>query len=304
MKKSAKVKNQKLSIFLIILILIITGISIFTAFNYYSFTNSYIYQLPETPKNLITKIPNNIKQKTVKQASISATFRVPILMYHYIEYVQNPLDTIRVSLNIPPDIFEQQLKTLIAAHYTFITPSFLSEVLDGKKTLPKKPIILSFDDGYRDFYEDVLPILEKYKKYHVKAVSYVITGFLNGPNFMTTQQVKKVSKSGLVEIGAHTVHHLALASISLNMARYEITASKKYLQKLIGKKVVSFAYPYGSFDEPVIKLVEAAGFKTAVSTIPGVSVNKANRFFLYRIRPGYRTGENLLSFVSSNFTSF
>ncbi len=244
----------------------------------------------------VDTLPKDIEER-LKNSIPSATFRVPVLMYHYVEYVADPGDTIRKSLNIVPFVFENQLKTLKEAGYTFITPSELGIVLKGKGKLPHKPIILSFDDGYQDFYDNVFPLLEKY---NAKAVDYVISGFLDHPNFMYSWEVTDLSKRGLVEIGAHTVHHLELAGMQKAKAEYEITESKRQLEQLTGKPVVSFAYPSGSFDLQAEKLVEAAGYSTAVSTVPGIQVTDTNRFFLYRIRPGGRMGENLINYLSQN----
>lgn len=242
------------------------------------------------------KLPVEIKER-LKNSTPSATFRVPILMYHYVEYVKDPGDTIRKSLNITPYVFENQLETLKSEGYTFITPVYLADVIDGKKILPPKPIILSFDDGYLGFYDNVLPLLQKHK---IKAVVYVISGFLDKPNFMYSWQVHEVQRSGLVEIGAHTVNHVYLKGVSKDITEYEISQSKKVLENLIGAPVVSFAYPSGAFDIQAEEVVKKAGFTTSVSTIPGIEATDQNRFFLYRIRPGNRMGNELLNYLSQN----
>ena len=86
------------------------------------------------------KLPPEIK-KEMTVASMSGSIKVPILMYHYIEYVQDKRDTIRQSLNVNPDIFELQLQALVGAKYNFMTARELGEVLDGKMKLPEKPIL-------------------------------------------------------------------------------------------------------------------------------------------------------------------
>lgn len=225
------------------------------------------------------------------------TFRVPILLYHYVEYVKDKKDTIRKSLSIPPNIFVKQLETLKNANFTFITTSDLADVMDGKINVPNNPIILTFDDGYKDFYTDVFPVLKKFK---VKAVAYVVSGFIAKPNFMTTSQIKEIAKSGLVEIGAHTVHHAFLKGISFQTASLEISKSKEALTLLLGIPIVSFAYPYGAFDEQAIKLVKDAGFKTAATTLSSVLIDQSNRYSLPRIRSGARTGDELLTFLKQS----
>ena len=219
---------------------------------------------------------------------------VPILIYHYVEYVKNERDTIRKSLNIPPYVFVKQIETLKNAGYTFITASELSDIMDGKKGAPQKPIIISFDDGYRDFYTDVFPILKKYK---IKAVAYIVSGFLDKSNYMFTWQLKEIASSGLVEIGAHTMHHYSLKGLNPLTAKYEIEESKITLEKLTETSVVSFAYPDGSFDNQAMKLVKEAGFNSAVTTMHGFEVSGENKFSLYRIHPGDKTDNSLLNFL-------
>lgn len=219
---------------------------------------------------------------------------VPILVYHYVEIVLDEKDTIRKSLNTPPYLFIEQLETLKNAGYTFITASELMDMLDGKIKLPKKPVLLTFDDGYRDFYTDAFSIL---KGYNIKATAYVVSEFLDKSNYMLAWQLKQVAQSGLVEIGAHTVHHYSLGWSDPALVKYEIEESKKQLEKLIGIPIVSFAYPDGSFDDQAIKLVKEAGFKSAVTTIHGFEVTQENKFSLYRIHPGNKTGISLLDFI-------
>lgn len=221
---------------------------------------------------------------------------VPILMYHYVEYVKDKGDTIRQSLALTPYTFEEQVKTLAEYGYTFMTNAEVAEVFEGKTGLPDKPIVLTFDDGYRDFYIDVYPIL---KKYNAKATAYIISGFLDHPNNMKTSQLLEIARDGLVEIGAHTVNHAWLKGLPQKTVLYELIQSKKDLEALIGRPVVSFEYPYGAFDVPSIKAVAQVGFTSAVSTVPGIDQPLMHRYFLYRLRPGARTGEALISYLAN-----
>jgi peptidoglycan/xylan/chitin deacetylase (PgdA/CDA1 family) len=255
----------------------------------------------ESPKTEVKKIPKDIEQRLMS-ATPSASVRVPILMYHYVEYIQNKNDHLRVALNINPDVFEKQVKTLKDAQYTFLTAKDLGEILDGKRSLPEKPILLTFDDGHWDFASVVLPIL---KKYQVKATQYVIPGFTGGSDFMTKNQVWSIVTSGLVDVGVHTVHHISLAGQPFSVVQYEIAESKQMLEDTYHIHVVSFAYPNGSFDTQAADVVRLNGFTTGVSTIPGIMQSNSNRFFLYRLRPGQRAGEELLNWLNQNqFTAF
>src|SRR5690348_2420505 len=207
---------------------------------------------PPVPNALIdhdeTKLPQYaldvLGAKTESGATHGPSVRLPILIYHYVEYVQDKGDTIRQSLNIPPHILTQQIETLKKAGYMFVTPSYSKYALDNKMKPADKIVMLTFDDGYRDFYTDVFPILQKEQ---VKAVAYIVPNFLDRPNFMYTSQLKEIAKSPWVEIGAHTMDHVWLKGVSEKTARYEIIQSRKTLQDLLGVPVNSFAYPYGAF---------------------------------------------------------
>lgn len=242
-----------------------------------------------------TYIPSDVQKKLGGPAAYTfGSYRIPILLYHYVEYVKDKGDKIRISLNIEPDIFDLQVKTLKDDGYTFMTTAEVPDILRGTAKLPKKPVILTFDDGYRDFYEYVFPIL---KKYQVKAVAYIVPGFLDEPNNLTHRQLKEIADSNLVEIAAHSVNHVYLRGLDEKRVKYEVEQSKQMLEKELNIPVVSFAYPYGAFDLKAMDIVKDAGFKSAVSTIPGIDEGVQNAYFLYRLRPGVMSGKTLLDFL-------
>lgn len=280
-KKKNRIRRINIILFLILIFLSIASFFILKDSNF----NKHIPDVVEIPKDV---------QESIKDVKPQITLRVPILLYHYVEYVKDQGDTIRKSLNIMPYTFDAEIKTLKDAGYTFITTKDLADALDGEEALPPKSVILTFDDGYRDFYTDVFPIL---KKYQVKAVAYVVPNFLDKPNNLATWQLKEITASGLVEIGAHTMDHSYLVGLSAQRVRNEVEQSKKFLEKELGIRVVSFAYPYGAFDNTAIDIVKKAGFRSAVTTISGVYALDVNRFFLYRIRPGGLVGQALLSLI-------
>lgn len=84
-------------------------------------------------------------------------------------------------------------------------------------------------------------------------------------------------------------------------AKYEIEESKTMLENMLYIPILSFAYPYGAFDSQAILLVKEAGFTTAVSSISGNDVSESNRYLLYRIHPGYRTGKELISALEKEY---
>ncbi len=215
--------------------------------------------------------------------------KVPILLYHYLEYNQDLKDTIRTSLSVTPFWFEKQLEDLRYNGYHTISFADLYTTIEKHSKLPQKPVILTFDDGYRDFYTDAFPLLKKYK---AKATVFIIPGFLDKPNYLFDWQVKEIANDNtrLVTIGAHTMHHPALTSLDPQKAFEEILDSKKFLEKNYNQPVTVFNYPYGLFNNDVIDLVKKAKFQMAVSTILGDTQSLENIFILPRIRVGNYAG--------------
>jgi peptidoglycan/xylan/chitin deacetylase (PgdA/CDA1 family) len=230
----------------------------------------------------------------VRPPQLKAPIKIPILMYHYVEYVTDKRDTIRQQLDIVPAVFENQVKTLQEASYSALFINDVADILFRIKPVPEKPIVLTFDDGYGDFYTDVFPIL---KKYHMKATVYIIPGFLDRLNYMTSSEVQEIAESGLVEIAAHTMHHLNLKSVPDEVAINEIQGSKVQLEVLTGKDVKNFAYPYGEFNQHTADLVEKIGFRSAVSVVSGDMQSMGNRYYLSRLRAGARTGNLFLAWL-------
>lgn len=301
-KKARKVKKPAAfritSFRLIIALLILVSVVSFSLYSsrlkapYIDETKSMTSLPPEMKQVLGKKIAQN-----QSRAEKTISLRVPILMYHYVEYVQDSGDKMRISLNIPPYIFDSQLKTLREDGYSFLTATDLDNIFAGKEKIPQKPVLVTFDDGYRDFYTDAYPLL---KKYNAKATQYVIYDFLDRPNHLLTSQLLEIANDGLVEIGSHTMDHVWLRGSSSENVKYQLKESRKKLQELINKPVNSFAYPFGAFDDQSITSVKEAGYADAMSTIPGIDVTEENKFFLFRIRPGWRTGQSLIEYLSQS----
>lgn len=225
--------------------------------------------------------------KNASLATPSARLRLPIITYHYVEFVKDKRDVIRQKLTINPRLFEQQIKSL---HDAGVQSYFVKDVpalLKGELVLATKSAVLTFDDGYRDFYTDAFPIL---KKYQMKSTIFLISSFLGRNDFLTLDQVTEMLGSGLIEVGSHTLHHANLKKANLSYATDEIVQSKANLEKLFGIPVESFAYPYGAYDDQAVKLVKEASYSAAVSTVPGVSHTQDDLFTLKRWRAGVLDG--------------
>jgi len=220
--------------------------------------------------------------------------KIPIIMYHYVEYVKDADDLIRKRLDVTPFLFEEQLKTLKKAHYETYFVKDVPDILEGTVHYSTQSAILSFDDGYEDFYTDVFPLL---KKYHMRATLYVIYDYIGRKGFLNEQQIKELIDSDLVEVGSHTLDHIYLKLAPEQYAEKQIADSKKKLEERFSIKIKTFAYPYGAFNNNNIEMVKKAGYTAAVSVISGEMQSKDNLFYMSRIRPGLFTPQSMISVI-------
>jgi len=189
--------------------------------------------------------------------SYAATLQVPILMYHYIRDYHNPRDPEGENLSVSPALFAQQMQYLAAHGYTPITLDQLAAIYAGKAEAPARPIVLTFDDGYKDLYTAAFPILQRHG-FH--AISFVITGFVGRPGYLSWRNIKHMQASGVITFEAHTVNHIDLAAVSYQQALDELVTSKKTLQAETGHLVNFLAYPFGATDATVESAVRQAGY--------------------------------------------
>lgn len=213
------------------------------------------------------------KQQTIVQ--------LPVLMYHYIRTVTDPRDKLGYNLSVTPKDFEQQMRYLAENKFTTVTPDDLVKAWQGQGSLPQKSVLLTFDDGYQDFYDQAFPVL---KKYNLKATLFVVTGFVGDKQhrYVTWDEIAEMDRSGLVTMASHTLTHASLPK-SKN-AKGEIADSKKIMEDFVGHPVGTFAYPYGAFNDSTAALVQKAGYDMAFTTQGGATMSYQKRFVLPRVR--------------------
>lgn len=218
--------------------------------------------------------------------------RVPILMYHYLSVPPAGADVIRRDLSVTPDQFEAQLAYLRQEGYETISLEQLAYALTEKADLPPKPIIITFDDGYRDHYENAFPLLRKYGD---TATFFIFTQPVdeNNVDYLSWDMVKEMHQAGM-EFGSHSYRHSDLRGRDVDFLVYEILASKEAIEERIGEPVRFFCYPSGRYDALTIKVLASANFWGAVTTQWGIEQSFGNRFELKRIRMrGNDTAANL-----------
>ena len=204
---------------------------------------------------------------------------VPIVMFHRVEtteeYKPNSVD---------PEIFEFQMNYLARHRYNVIPLDELMEAIDKGKTLKKKSLVITFDDGTEDNYSVAYPVL---KKYNFPATIFMVSTFIDQEGFLTSDQIREMNDS-VVNFQSHTRTHAYLPEISAEQQKQEIAGSKKDLEKLLGNPVEYFSYPVGGYNEAIIQLVKDAGYKGAVTTNRGLTRWNKNMYELKRVRFGER----------------
>ena len=190
---------------------------------------------------------------------------VPVLMYHNLSE-SYPAGT--EGVNITPALFEQHMRAILERGYE---PVFIADYYDSVKrgkTLPKKPIIITFDDGYLSNYEIAYPIL---KKLNIPATIFVVTstvGLKEGQGVSTPhfswQQAKEMQESGIIDIHSHSHTHRNMTAISAAELQEELRLSRYLIERNLGKSCFVFSYPFGGYNEVTSKLSRYAGYRMQV----------------------------------------
>lgn len=198
-------------------------------------------------------------------------FHIPILMYHQ---VTPDVEPGFIDCSVTPQTFGLHMDILKLLRFTPISLTQLEEYRNGISTLPKKPIIITFDDCYQDCIDYAVPILEK-KGF--TAVFYMPTDYAGTDSHWLMPKLgfefpiidwdaaRKLDSSGF-EIGSHSLSHPYLAEISPEDCFRELTDSRKILEDELGHEIVHLAYPYGSYNQKVRDISAEAGYRTACTT--------------------------------------
>lgn len=200
------------------------------------------------------------------QSLAASIVRVPILMYHYVRVNPVARDRIGADLSVTPQHFAQQMAFLASHGFHTITLDDLMGAIYNQESLPSRPVILTFDDGYEDFYTDAYPVM---RQYGFKSTSFIITGFVGTRRYMSWAQIVKLHSEGLVSFEDHTVDHSDMGRMSAARANIEMARSKASLESLLGTPVRYIAYPSGHYDAAVLSLLHRDGFVAGIGTAYG-----------------------------------
>ncbi len=205
---------------------------------------------------------------------------VPILMYHLVG--RETLERNGRSLsrfNVTAADFEAQLLLLKQLGYHSVTVSEIAAALEGKATLPQRPVAITFDDGWREQYDVAFPILQRYG---MRATFFVSTSFIGYPRFITWEELAEMRDAGM-EIASHGRKHINLADADDQEAWREVARSREVLEEKLGVPAVSFAYPYGGFRKGLPAMLERAGYRVAVGLGSSSIQPPERRYYLRRM---------------------
>jgi glycosyltransferase involved in cell wall biosynthesis len=202
-------------------------------------------------------------------AWLETTRGVPVLMYHGFTDSGE-----RDRYVIPSRSFRRQMRILAALGRKAISFEELARSLRKGVPLPRRAVVITIDDGYRDNFELAFPILRRQR---IPATIFLVSRKLGGSNdwgdegavadrpILAAEQVEAMAAEG-VGFGAHTRSHPRLPELGDDAVSEEIAGSKDDLEGLLGEAVETFAYPYGRFDERAVTACEQAGFAAACTT--------------------------------------
>jgi len=240
-------------------------------------------RVPPTPTATNTPTPKWVYNEP-------GSIEVPILLYHHV-YGETSESRYQVSI---PDFRAQMAALQDMGYATISMTQFVIALLEGSE-LPEKPIVITFDDGHQSVYDNALPIMEEFG---FTGVFYIVANRIYGsPDFVTIEQLKEMVEAGW-EIGSHGYSHADL-TVDHSLAAKEIGQSKSDLERVLGTKVRTFAYPFGKIDPFVAQKVNDYGYRAGM----GLGTRKIHTgntlFYLDRIEIyGTYTIENLYGILS------
>lgn len=233
-------------------------------------------------------------------APVGGTIPVPVLMYHYIRI--NPLasDSVGFGLSVTPLNFAAQMDWIVANGYHSVLPSELRAALTEGASLPTKPIVITFDDGYRDFYNEAWPVL---KRLGLKSSIAVITAYADkgdagDQSYMNWGMIRELDRTGMVEVASHTVFHADLSRASAAQRWTELSRSKDAIEEKLAHPCQSLVYPSGMYNDAVVADARRAGYQIAFTTRSGkVRVAQDGGAMLVLPRVRVSGGETLATFA-------
>ena len=210
----------------------------------------------------------------------------PILLYHHV----SPGDPPNIY-SVSADTFSEQMDYLKSEGYTAIPISLLVKAIREGSDLPERPVVITFDDGNVDIYENAFPIMQKYG---FSGTLYLVMNYLDHDTFLSSDQAAEMAQAGW-EIGSHSMSHPDVTGMQ-SAITYQVVNSKKELVEAIGAPVNTFAYPYGQINADILSEVMQE-YTAAVGLGDAYTHSMATIYYLDRIE--VRSDTDLTTFANS-----
>lgn len=317
MSKKAKSNKRGIIITLLFVIVIIITIILFMRDNASRKIEKSTKEIEEKMQ-VEQKSTNNIQQNEIEQQKEETktakkinylenldvpvykksekNIKIPILIYHNfrtpIPYKQDVYKLFSCEKN-----FDENVKTLLDAGYTFITLEDLYQYDKGQIGLPEKVIIITIDDGQIGCYTDAFPVL---KRYEIPATIFIVNQLVGTEDYFSWEQAKEMYDTGLVKIHCHGYEHSEYSSVGKEKLVSDYTKSHHEIEQYMGKSVQKImAYPAGKSSQNTIKWLKDIGFEIQVQTKYGTINNSRNLDLtgLGRIRGERATGKEILNTI-------
>jgi peptidoglycan/xylan/chitin deacetylase (PgdA/CDA1 family) len=217
---------------------------------------------------------------------------IPILMYHSISKNLEVHRSAYFHTCTDPQVFREHIELLARNGYKTIGLGETVAKLKGGIRPTEKLVVLTFDDGFEDFYTEAFPVLSTFG---YTATVFLPTSYIgdnphefNGTTCLTWQQVRELHRAG-IEFGSHTATHPQLKTLPTADVERELRSSKEEIEDHLGSQVTSFSYPYAfpetnrAFRQMLRDMLVQAGYENGVSTIVGTADSSTDRLFLERL---------------------
>jgi len=221
-------------------------------------------------------------------SSGSGNRQIPVLVYHRVGYTKD-------NFTVTPERLTNDLETLQQYGYCTISLEQMQTFLDDRTIeMPDKPILITFDDGYLDNFENAYPIL---KQHEMVATFFIITDKLWTEDRLNPQRIVEMAQGGM-SFGSHTVSHRRLGELAWAEIQDELVISKGVLESVLGRNVNAIAYPQGSYNDNVLTIAQNVGYITGFTVREGICSQNSPDLELRRI-PIFKYDRGIISVIAN-----
>jgi len=186
-------------------------------------------------------------------------YKAPILLYHHVAKRTDP------TVTVSPGAFERQIVRLVQGGERVVPFERWVGAFRGEGGIPRRPVIITFDDGYLDTYTEAFPVLRRHR---IPATLFIATDWVGRTGYLNWDHLREMAQEGWT-IGSHTRSHAYLPDLSRLKWEGEIRGSKEILEEKLQRAVTLFSYPVGGFTEESMAYVQKAGYRAACTTNRG-----------------------------------